>query len=614
MITSNRFSGIQEKAEPVIRWIMSLLETGHPLANACSMGKDSTVVLVLMLEAITRVLQKCGTAPRCYVTHSDTLIENPAMSFYAQAMLDQLEVYIVRHQLPIEIVRVTPALSATFAYATIGRGKLPRFVNSEHRECSVDWKVKPQARALKNIIAESATVSAKPIISLHGSRLSESLARGQRMVERGDGNTALVLQANGSYSNAPIADWEVEDVWELLMSCDVDRGGVYTTFTANFQWCLKLYKDANEGTCAIVTGDGGNRSSCGSRYGCGWCTVSSRTGDRSMEALIASGPEYAYLSGINRFSNLLVNTQYDLDKRDWLGRTLSKAGYVRIRPDNYSPRFRRQLLRYLITLDVMEEERAEEHNAALVRGEIEDTPDNGNLCSPQFQFITPQLLLAIDFAWSIQRDFEQAFPAIGEWYQIRSLGRRYVVPESAMVPPVTIPEARWYHAGTFDHPWMIDGLRDPIGEAINLKRRPGVLPYMTCNDHGGGNEKRRIAYHETANELHIDPEEAGFFVHCEFDEIFFKCLNMDSKDSLIYLLDRGLVKLGVGMAAKYDFLARRADFYTRLKATLNVGHLTPVLLSQSISNQEHNAILQSLEEDTHHPDGEDPQRDLFDAA
>jgi len=181
-----------------------------------------------------------------------------------------------------------------------------------------------------------------------------------------------------------------------------------------------------------------------------------------------------------------------------------------------------------------------------------------------------------------------------------------------MAPHVSIPEARWYHVGTFDHPWMIDGLRDPVGEAVNLKRRPGVVPYITCQDHGGNGELRRVIYHETANELFVDPVEAGIFVACEFEDLFFKSLNMDSKTSLIYLLDRGLVKLGVGMAAKYDLIARRANYYSRFKETENVGYLTPLLLSRSISNDEHNAVLQTVEVTS--PVKSDPQRDLFDAA
>lgn len=66
------------------------------------------------------------------------------------------------------------------------------------------------------------------------------------------------------------------------------------------------------------------------------------------------------------------------------------------------------------------------------------------------------------------------------------------------------------------------------------------------------------------------------------------------------------------MAAKYDLIARRANFYSRLKETENVGYLTPLLLSRSISNDEHNAVLQTAEDTS--PVTSDPQRDLFDAA
>lgn len=613
MDTVNPFADVHSKAELVIDWLMSLLAQGHPLAVGCSFGKDSSVVLVLMLEAVKRSLQAGVNLPQCYVTHSDTLIENPAMSYYAQCMLDELEVYCDKEGLPVEVIKVIPSLSSTFAYATIGRGKLPRFVNSEHRECSVDWKIRPQAKAIKQVVKQSARVTSKPVVSLHGSRQSESQSRAARMVKRGDASESLVKQPDGTFSNAPIADWDMEDVWFLLMACGADRHRIYKTFVEDFNWCLKLYQDANDGACAIITGDGGNKAACGSRFGCAWCTPASRNGDKSMEALIASDAEYDYLRGVNRFSNLLVNTQYDLAKRDWLGRTISKAGYVRIRPDNYSPRFRRDLLRYLITLDVEEEERAEEQDAALLRGDIEDTPENRRLSSPQFQFITPQLLLAIDFMWSMQRDFLHAFPALREWYEIRELGRRYQVPDSQLQPPVPIPEARWFHVGTFDHPWMIDGLRDPLGEAVNVKRKPGSYPFMTCRDLGGGSELRRVVAHETADELTIDVEDACVFVTCEFEILFFETLNMEPKSSLLYLLDRGLVKLGAGTAAKYDFLARRAHYYTRLKEELNVAHLTPLLLERSISDAEHNCLMTEaiaqLEEEASRR-----QPDLFQAA
>ena len=176
-----------------------------------------------------------------------------------------------------------------------------------------------------------------------------------------------------------IADWDLEHVWELLMACEEKRGGPYRTFTKDFDWCLELYKEANEGMCAIITGDGGNKAACGSRFGCAWCTVTGEK-DKSMEAMIASAPEkHAHMSGVNLFRNYLINTRWDMGKRDWLGRTYSDAGYISVTATAYSAAMRRELLRYLLTLDVLEEERAEEHDARMYRGELEDTEYNQTL-------------------------------------------------------------------------------------------------------------------------------------------------------------------------------------------------------------------------------------------
>jgi len=228
-----------------------------------------------------------------------------------------------------------------------------------------------------------------------------------------------------------IADWDLEHVWELLMACEEKRGGPYRTFTKDFDWCLELYKEANEGMCAIITGDGGNKAACGSRFGCAWCTVTGEK-DKSMEAMIASAPEkHAHMSGVNLFRNYLINTRWDMGKRDWLGRTYSDAGYISVTATAYSAAMRRELLRYLLTLDVLEEERAEEHDARMYRGELEDTEYNQTLRGVTFQFITPQQLVAIDFAWSLSYGFDHAFPALTEWYEIRVLGKRYPIPDIA---------------------------------------------------------------------------------------------------------------------------------------------------------------------------------------
>jgi len=580
---------IYNRSEHVIEWLISLLEKGHPLSISYSAGKDSSAVVVLALEAIRRCVERGDNIPQCYITHSNTLIENPAMGVYADSMLESLCKFSKKNKLPVEVIKVTPSMSSSFVYATIGRGKLPRFVNSAHRECSIDLKVRPQQKALKRVLKNASHNSSRPVVVLTGLRYSESNSRQLKMIDRGDGPRNLVAQENGSFSNTIIAEWDLTDVWELLMACDKKRGGIYETFVDDFEWTLKLYKDANEGSCVIITGDDGNKKSCGSRFGCAFCTVSGER-DKSMEAMIDSDTEYSYLEGVNKFRNLLIKTQYDLDKRDWLGRSLSPAGYVRVRPDNYSSEFRRQLLRYLMTLDVLEQERAENHFEDLVSGAIEDTPKNRCLAEVKFQFITPDLILAVDLAWSVQRDFYHAFPALREWHEIYDQGRRYRIPDLEHHEKVPIPEARWFHVGTFDHKWGVDGLRDIYGEAVNPIRKPNNVPYMACKDPLSG-RMRRIVTHETADELYIDPVEANIFVTCEFEGMYFDSLNRPASEGLIYLLDRGLIKLGKGQAAKYDLMARRGQYYNRLKESLSLSYLRKHMVENSISDESHKSLL-----------------------
>lgn len=605
-IASDRHNAIFEKSETVINWLRSLIEKGHPLTIGVSLGKDSSACLVLFLEAIKRSVEDGFDVPQCYVSNSDTLIENPAMSFYVDSSLEQLGKFIEAHSLPIKIIRVTPSLSSTFVYATIGRGKLPRFTNLKHRECSIDWKVRPQTKALNSILKDTQQIGNKPLITILGTRFDESASRKGSMVDRGDGPTALVEQDNGSFTNACIADWGLQDVWGLLIACDSKREAIYSTFVENFDWTLKLYRDANEGLCGYIVGDQGNRSACSSRFGCSLCTVNGET-DKSMEALISSDSEYSHLQPINDLRNYLIKTQFDLTKRDWAGRSLSKAGYVRIRPDNYSSLFRRSLLRYLLTMDVEEQERAENVAEDIASGAIPKTITNLRLAETQFQFVTPDLLLSVDFAWSLQRDFSVSFPACREWHEIYEMGKRYYVPDVEKTPRQPIPDARWFHAKTFDSQWGVDGLRDILGETINGKRKPGKAPYAVCKDPITGNDRKVIA-HDVDDELSIDKSEACYFVTCEFENLYWDCLNSSPTDSLFYMLDRGLVKIAKGQISKYDFMARRAQYYTRMKESLNVASLNSHMLDNSISDSEHKALLDSIRVK---PVVDDNQHDLF---
>ena len=179
---------IDEAVEPLIEW----LRLGYSLCISLSWGKDSTAVLVLTLEAMKRAKAAGIDVPQCFAITSDTTIENPALGVFFEVMSGELERFCVLNGLPFEYIRVEPPLSASFFYVTVGRGKLPRYPGMS-RDCSQDWKINPIIKAKK----ELAKQHGKPIISLVGTRFSESAEREQRMIERGDEAGKILTNPDG---------------------------------------------------------------------------------------------------------------------------------------------------------------------------------------------------------------------------------------------------------------------------------------------------------------------------------------------------------------------------------------------------------------------------------
>jgi 3'-phosphoadenosine 5'-phosphosulfate sulfotransferase (PAPS reductase)/FAD synthetase len=599
----SRFGRILEKAEVVIARIDALMDQNYVIQCACSFGKDSSVVLVLALEALRRRVVAGKPVSQVYVTNSNTEIESPAMDIYVEAMLSRVEAFAVQNGLPVELMQVTPSTTASFAYATLGRGKLPVFVGAS-RSCSIDWKLRPQQKAVKRLL--STLQNPGQLVTLVGTRFSESTTREGKMKDRGDGADTLVQSDEGFYSCAVIADWDVMDVWELLMACDKSRGGLIETFSEDFEWCLELYKEANSGTCVVLVGEGGNKAACGSRFGCAFCTVTGER-DKSMEALISSAPEkHGHLEGVNKFRNFLIKTRWDMNRRDWLGRQLSKAGYLGVVPTAYSSDMRIEMLRYLLTLDVLEEERAEEHDAKLFRGEVELNEANRTLAGVTFQFITPQKLMAIDFAWSLTYGFKNAFPALREWYEIRVLGKRYPIPDIEDIEKPKVSSIRWFDTKEYPLPAKEDGLQDAFVTATNKDRNPGRPPARTVKDKVTG-AQRHVVFYDEADEMEIDAAEAMLFVE-DFEELYELSEELKPIDSAKYYLNQGFVKLGRGKAADYDEMARRAHYWERLQNVLVDEDVRSFVRKFTISDAEHSEILKELEAEL---DMEEESMDLF---
>ncbi|MFM0008618.1 hypothetical protein PQR57_48050, partial [Paraburkholderia dipogonis] len=144
-----------------------------------------------------------------------------------------------------------------------------------------------------------------------------------------------------------------------------------------------IYRAGNGGVCGVVLGESGARAACGSRFGCAFCCVSGER-DKSMEFMVQE-EEYVHLKPLNEFRNYLLAVQWDMSRRELVGRTLSEAGYTRIQADTYAFSERMTMLRMLLSIDANERDRAEVHSGELASGRIPDTEQNRELCDPQFE-------------------------------------------------------------------------------------------------------------------------------------------------------------------------------------------------------------------------------------
>ncbi|WP_175047947.1 hypothetical protein [Duganella vulcania] len=603
---------IEAKAEKAIATLMDLIERNHPLALLCSGGKDSSVVTLLGLEAIRRAHAAGIVQAQHYVATSDTTVENPAMHKHVLGFLADIEEFCEQHQLPVTVRVSEPTLASQFVVSTIGRGTLVRSVQnsvkdgSTKRQCSDDWKVQPQLRLKRAFAEEAASDGFREPVSVLGTRYAESAVRSRLMAERDEQATQVTRGEHGDLTISVVAGWSVDEIWSFL-AMFTDEAMYPFPSPVPRRTIVRLhdlYRDANDGVCGVVLGEAGQRKPCSARTGCFTCQMSGEK-DQSLESMIAE-PQHAHMAGLNRFRNYLAATQWDLSAREIVGRTVSKAGYVKIAPDVYSFDYRMDLLRYLLTLDAMEVDRAEAHEGALNYGNIPGTELNRELCAVQFQMINFRQLVAIDFQLGMHQHCPHAHPAIAAWYEIHVLGRRYHIPDvPAPVSKAPIPSFGWFEVGDFNKDVPTDGLRDYLGELWNKYLEPAHVSAYAQTTEG-----ERITYFEEDEQLTVDAEMACTFVTCQFDAKYYHQLQFfTGLDSSRFLLSKGILKLPKGMSAKYQYMAKRGQYFANLaqRYDLAPAELEQYVKDHAISDEAHSGLLKKADA------GAYPLLDLFDA-
>lgn len=599
------FTGLENATprEAAIKVLVQLIRDGFSLVTAASFGKDSSVCVVLMVEAVRRAVAE-GFYTRHHITTSSTGVENSAMEWHAVRCQDEICAFCESHGLPIEVHTVYPSLASSFVVSTVGRGTLVRSPdNAKSRACSSSWKVEPQQRLAAELRDQVQRSNGRGTVTIIGTRLEESAVREERMIARGESATTPVKNDDGHLVLSLIQHWKLDDVWEMVHAiADPASSPFPSPLTAeSIERLFALYRDANDGTCGVVLGDTGNRSACSSRTGCWSCGVIGDD-DKSMASMLRD-PKYAYMEPLNTLRNWLVAAQHDYDTRELIGRTVSDAGYIAIQPDVYSFSFRQSLLWYLLSIDANERDRAEQMEADIITGRVEDTPDNRMLASPMFENVSLSKLALVDFHWSLNCAATSAFPALSIWYEVNILGRRAEVPTRTKTPKLTVPTKRWFKVGNFDHDSIpSEGLRSHDDERWNRNRHPErVFTHRVVDG-------EKTVWFAEADNLSVDTLEACAFITCTFPSMFIESRSYDAIQSAHFWLNEGIIKLPKGQAHRYQEIAKRNQFFTNLATKLNLSRdeMERYLVKNSITNAEHEKLLAAAANDA-----SSIQHDLF---
>ena len=260
-------------------------------------GKDSTATCTVVLKALAE-LDKEELTKNVYIISSDTLVETPLIINEIDATLFKIEAYGRRNKMPISTHKVQPRFDNTFWSNIIGRGYPSP--NQTFRWCTDRMKIDPANQFVKDIVAKNGEA-----IMVLGVRKGESNSRDRVLESHSIEKSDLMKHSTltNAFTFAPIIEFDVDDVWNLLLNYPCPWGG-------DNQKLFKLYSDSNANTeCPLmIDQETKNMGSCGnSRFGCWVCTVVNE--DKSLSGFIRNGVKW--LKPLLEYRNWLYSIRDD---------------------------------------------------------------------------------------------------------------------------------------------------------------------------------------------------------------------------------------------------------------------------------------------------------------
>lgn len=499
---------IRHRAETAIATLMAVLTT-RVCCVAWSGGKDSTAALTLALTALLRLRQSHPETVLLplYVTTGDTEVENPHVLAEAHDAMEHLRAWALDTAIDVRIITYKPRLADTFVVNVLSGAMLPTYAGHRRRQCSLKWKIDPAKVAIRVLLrdlrqqltaaAEAGdrlaldrldllTAEPTPVVIL-GTRHEESATRSANMRKRGE-SAEQIVEHDGRHLLSPIADWSEDDVWELLAVAGTaprhsgaNPAVPYPVWRPDFRPVIQLYRDAGGGECPVIAVAGkAGRAGCGVRTGCHACVQIAT--DRSLEAM-AADPRYHHVRPLLDIRNYLAAIQYDMSKRTWVTRQVVKdtttgKSFLKVQPHHFTSETLQTIIGAYMTADRNEVLRAEAFGEALCAGRLPtDDPYVAHCLAegvqpstaylermrrPQFQVITAQKAVGLDFYSGVLVSHRRPFTVLELWHRVWHLGESITVPMIAKHPPIQIPSARWIEIPEGSTPDRFLGLSDPM--------------------------------------------------------------------------------------------------------------------------------------------------------
>ena len=273
-----------------------------PWIVAYSGGKDSTLLLQLVFEAVQAVAPK-QRRRQVHIVANDTQVESPLIADHLTQSMAKIRQAIGENELPMSAKITRPCIDDTYWVNVIGRGYIPPTRN--FRWCTDRLKIMPTTKFIAGL-----TRSFKRTMLLVGTRKAESSARRRRMEQRQKTARNKRMNPHSQIKNcrvfSPIAELDDNEVWAVLLQTRPPWGGTHRNL-------ITLYRNAGGGECPLVLTKE-DAPSCGTtspRFGCWTCTVVAK--DRSLGGLIDSGHEE--LEPLYEFREKLMQLREDNSSR-----------------------------------------------------------------------------------------------------------------------------------------------------------------------------------------------------------------------------------------------------------------------------------------------------------